>query len=51
MSTDPPLPVELEQEIFEMTAIYHPSTMPNLLRVSKRVGSWYIILLVAQPSL
>ncbi|KAJ7915423.1 hypothetical protein B0H13DRAFT_2455425 [Mycena leptocephala] len=40
MSTDPPLPVELEQEIFEMTAIYHPGTMPNLLRVSKRVGSW-----------
>ncbi|KAJ7438915.1 hypothetical protein B0H11DRAFT_2293615 [Mycena galericulata] len=34
------LPAELEREIFEWTAITHPTTIPVLLRVARRVRLW-----------
>ncbi|KAJ7705504.1 hypothetical protein B0H17DRAFT_669853 [Mycena rosella] len=34
------LPPELEQEIFETAALMHPSTIPVLLRVARRVLIW-----------
>ncbi|KAF7366179.1 Tyrosinase central domain-containing protein [Mycena venus] len=37
---DPVFPLELEQAIFETTAMTHPSTIPALLRVARRVGIW-----------
>ncbi|KAJ7905195.1 hypothetical protein B0H13DRAFT_2508677 [Mycena leptocephala] len=33
-------PLELEQEIFETTAVRHPETIPTLLRVCHRVHIW-----------
>ncbi|KAJ7127593.1 hypothetical protein C8R43DRAFT_1210837 [Mycena crocata] len=35
------LPVELEREIFELTARLHPQCMPVLLLVAQRVKIWY----------
>ncbi|KAJ7483899.1 hypothetical protein B0H11DRAFT_1193551 [Mycena galericulata] len=34
------LPPELEREIFECAAIYHPNLIPSLLRVARRVQLW-----------
>ncbi|KAJ7438916.1 hypothetical protein B0H11DRAFT_2103416, partial [Mycena galericulata] len=34
------VPTELEREIFEWTAIAHPTTIPVLLRVARRVRLW-----------
>ncbi|KAJ7154255.1 hypothetical protein C8R46DRAFT_961262, partial [Mycena filopes] len=34
------LPLDLEREIFETTALLHPGTAPALLRVSRRVFIW-----------
>ncbi|KAJ7458296.1 hypothetical protein B0H11DRAFT_2061639 [Mycena galericulata] len=34
------LPPEIEREIFEWTAIHHPSSIPTLLRVARRVQLW-----------
>ncbi|KAJ7052100.1 hypothetical protein C8F01DRAFT_1376441 [Mycena amicta] len=42
MSSDdePRLPRELEREIFYTSALLHPSTIPTLLRVARRVLIW-----------
>ncbi|KAJ7172010.1 hypothetical protein C8R46DRAFT_136219 [Mycena filopes] len=37
---DPFLPLELEREIFETAALSSPTTIPTLLRVSRRVFIW-----------
>ncbi|KAJ7052053.1 hypothetical protein C8F01DRAFT_998886 [Mycena amicta] len=37
---EPRLPLELEREIFETTALIDPSTIPPLLRVARRVLIW-----------
>ncbi|KAJ7053526.1 hypothetical protein C8F01DRAFT_1260510 [Mycena amicta] len=37
---DPRLPRELEREILYTTALLHPSTIPTLLRVARRVQIW-----------
>ncbi|KAF7299806.1 hypothetical protein HMN09_00987000 [Mycena chlorophos] len=37
---NPLLPLELEREIFETTAIFYPRHIPALLRVAKRVNLW-----------
>ncbi|KAJ7036785.1 hypothetical protein C8F04DRAFT_465493 [Mycena alexandri] len=37
---DPTFPPELEREIFEITALIHPGTIPSLLRVARRVLIW-----------
>ncbi|KAJ7840074.1 hypothetical protein B0H14DRAFT_3869555 [Mycena olivaceomarginata] len=47
---DPIFPVELEQAIFEITAMMHPTTIPALLRVARRVGIWSVLLLVVRVS-
>ncbi|KAJ7435864.1 hypothetical protein FB451DRAFT_1571296 [Mycena latifolia] len=47
MDTDPVFPPELEQEIFETTALMHPGTMPALLRVARRIHIWIEPLLYA----
>ncbi|KAJ7443119.1 hypothetical protein FB451DRAFT_95193 [Mycena latifolia] len=36
----PTFPPELEREIFETTALVHPSTVPALLRVARRAHIW-----------
>ncbi|KAJ7446329.1 hypothetical protein FB451DRAFT_1291881 [Mycena latifolia] len=40
METQPTFPLELEREIFEITALMHPSTIPLVLRVARRVLIW-----------
>ncbi|KAJ7443132.1 hypothetical protein FB451DRAFT_1296298 [Mycena latifolia] len=40
MEIGPAFPPELEREIFETTALVHPSTIPALLRVSRRIHIW-----------
>ncbi|KAJ7153884.1 hypothetical protein C8R43DRAFT_1001429 [Mycena crocata] len=40
MKTEPQFPSDLEREIFEITALIHPETMPTLLRVARRILSW-----------
>ncbi|KAJ7495503.1 hypothetical protein FB451DRAFT_1387524 [Mycena latifolia] len=43
MAEDPPtsiLPLELERQIFELTAVSRPVSIPNLLRVAWRVKHW-----------
>ncbi|KAJ7766723.1 hypothetical protein B0H16DRAFT_371588 [Mycena metata] len=40
MDAGPALPLDLEREIFETTALLHISTIPALLRVSHRVFAW-----------
>lgn len=40
MDADPALPLDLEREIFETTALLHISAIPALLRVSRRVFAW-----------
>ncbi|KAJ7443153.1 hypothetical protein FB451DRAFT_95501, partial [Mycena latifolia] len=40
MVTRPAFPPELEREIFEITALVHPGTIPTLLRVARRVHIW-----------
>ncbi|KAJ6598390.1 hypothetical protein DFH09DRAFT_1394599 [Mycena vulgaris] len=40
MLAGPVLPVELEREIFETTALLHRNTIPVLLRVARRVLIW-----------
>ncbi|KAJ7458773.1 hypothetical protein B0H11DRAFT_2199360 [Mycena galericulata] len=37
---DPSFPVDLEREIFESAALMHPSEIPTLLRVARRVLIW-----------
>jgi hypothetical protein len=37
---EPIFPVELEQVIFETTALMHPTAIPALLRVARRVLVW-----------
>ncbi|KAJ7714819.1 hypothetical protein DFH07DRAFT_373943 [Mycena maculata] len=37
---NPALPVEVEREIFEWTAISYPRAIPRLLRVARRVQLW-----------
>ncbi|KAJ7673883.1 hypothetical protein DFH06DRAFT_751024 [Mycena polygramma] len=51
-SEAPTLPPELEQEIFETTAVRHRSAIPALLRVCHRVHAWVEPLLyrVLSPS-
>jgi hypothetical protein len=36
----PALPLELEREIFEKTALMHHREIPTLLRVARRVLVW-----------
>ncbi|KAJ6533399.1 hypothetical protein DFH09DRAFT_1406544 [Mycena vulgaris] len=40
MNSEPALPVELEREIFETTALMHPRTIFVLLRVARRTHVW-----------
>ncbi|KAJ6528904.1 hypothetical protein B0H19DRAFT_533411 [Mycena capillaripes] len=40
MASNPVFPVELEREIFGITALVHPSAAPTLLRVARRVLIW-----------
>ncbi|KAF7335603.1 hypothetical protein MVEN_02214800 [Mycena venus] len=40
MAETPRLPPELEREILETTALLYPNTIPQLLRVARRVLSW-----------
>jgi hypothetical protein len=42
MSSDSPpvFPPELEREMFETAAHFHPETIFNLLLVSRRVHEW-----------
>ncbi|KAJ7766847.1 hypothetical protein B0H16DRAFT_1522606 [Mycena metata] len=40
MHIEPALPLDLEREIFETTALSYPGTLPTLLRVSRRVLVW-----------
>ncbi|KAJ7446334.1 hypothetical protein FB451DRAFT_1291893 [Mycena latifolia] len=40
MDTHPTFPTDLEREIFETTALMHPSTIPTLLRVARRILIW-----------
>ncbi|KAJ7200311.1 hypothetical protein GGX14DRAFT_466614 [Mycena pura] len=40
MASEPFLPIELEREIFEISAILHPEIAPVLLRVARRVLIW-----------
>ncbi|KAJ6602881.1 hypothetical protein DFH09DRAFT_1019985 [Mycena vulgaris] len=40
MAANPILPLELQREIFELTAVLHPRCMPALLRVARRVKIW-----------
>ncbi|KAJ7229833.1 hypothetical protein GGX14DRAFT_507853 [Mycena pura] len=40
MASEPFLPIELEREIFEISAIRHPKIAPVLLRVARRVLIW-----------
>ncbi|KAJ7866959.1 hypothetical protein B0H14DRAFT_2732029, partial [Mycena olivaceomarginata] len=42
MSSDPSpfFPLELEREIFEIAAYFHPETIPSLVLVSRRVYEW-----------
>ncbi|KAJ6533407.1 hypothetical protein DFH09DRAFT_1370033 [Mycena vulgaris] len=40
MNNEPALPVELEREIFETTALMHPGTIVVLLRVARRTHVW-----------
>ncbi|KAJ7432945.1 hypothetical protein FB451DRAFT_1062148 [Mycena latifolia] len=40
MDSPPIFPLELEREIFETTALVHPSTIPGLLRVARRIHIW-----------
>ncbi|KAJ6533410.1 hypothetical protein DFH09DRAFT_1181360 [Mycena vulgaris] len=40
MNNEPALPVELEREIFETTALMHPRTIFVLLRVARRTHVW-----------
>ncbi|KAJ7195759.1 hypothetical protein GGX14DRAFT_376659 [Mycena pura] len=40
MAGEPFLPIELEREIFEISAIRHPEIAPVLLRVARRVFIW-----------
>ncbi|KAJ6539831.1 hypothetical protein DFH09DRAFT_69243 [Mycena vulgaris] len=40
MDNEPAFPVEMEREIFETTALMHPSTTPALLRVARRTLLW-----------
>jgi hypothetical protein len=35
------LPLELERKIFELAALFHPETIPDLLCVAHRVLTWY----------
>lgn len=39
---NPVFPPELEQEIFETTALMHPREIPTLLRVARRVLIWLV---------
>ncbi|KAJ7052121.1 hypothetical protein C8F01DRAFT_1066552 [Mycena amicta] len=57
MSSDdePRLPRELEREIFYTAGLFHPSTIPTLLRVARRVLIWvepllYRVLAIGGPS-
>ncbi|KAF7340279.1 Tyrosinase central domain-containing protein [Mycena venus] len=40
MASEPFFPAELEREIFETTASMHPSAIPTVLRVARRVLIW-----------
>ncbi|KAJ7171448.1 hypothetical protein C8R46DRAFT_1349417 [Mycena filopes] len=40
MDNQPFVPAELERDIFETTALLYPKTIPNLLRVARRVLIW-----------
>ncbi|KAJ7883856.1 hypothetical protein B0H14DRAFT_3746103 [Mycena olivaceomarginata] len=40
MVSEPAFPVELEREIFETTALMHPTAIPGLLRLARRVLIW-----------
>jgi hypothetical protein len=48
MDLEPLLPVELEREIFEMTAQMYPHEIPILLRVARRFLIWLAFLQVNQ---
>ncbi|KAJ7483782.1 hypothetical protein B0H11DRAFT_2020508 [Mycena galericulata] len=37
---DPFLPTDIEQEIFEISALTHPRSIPALFRVARRVKTW-----------
>ncbi|KAJ7480867.1 hypothetical protein FB451DRAFT_154011 [Mycena latifolia] len=41
MAAGPAFPPELEREICETTALAHPSTIPVLLRVARRIHIWF----------
>ncbi|KAJ6540153.1 hypothetical protein DFH09DRAFT_1175627 [Mycena vulgaris] len=58
MAEDPPvsltLPFELERQIFELTALARPVSIPNLMRVAWRVKHWvepllYRTLVIGEP--
>ncbi|KAJ7171440.1 hypothetical protein C8R46DRAFT_993579 [Mycena filopes] len=54
MENQAALPAELEREIFESAALLHPATIPDLLRVARRVHIWiepflYRFVLFEQP--
>jgi hypothetical protein len=38
----PVLPTDLERVIFEITALSHPRSIPNLLLVAWRVHKWLV---------
>ncbi|KAJ7112704.1 hypothetical protein C8R44DRAFT_249920 [Mycena epipterygia] len=40
MNSSPAFPPELEREIFEITALLHPGTIPTLLLVARRILIW-----------
>ncbi|KAJ7446376.1 hypothetical protein FB451DRAFT_1567894 [Mycena latifolia] len=40
MDAPPTFPLDLEREIFETTALVHPSTIPGLLRVARHIHIW-----------
>ncbi|KAJ7443156.1 hypothetical protein FB451DRAFT_1437844 [Mycena latifolia] len=40
MDPPPTFPLDLERDIFETTALVHPSTIPGLLRVARRIHIW-----------
>ncbi|KAJ7813792.1 hypothetical protein B0H14DRAFT_2522595, partial [Mycena olivaceomarginata] len=45
------LPLDLEREIFEITARLYPHTIPQLLRVARRILAWIEPLLYTRVSI
>jgi hypothetical protein len=43
LADSPAFPLELEREIFETTALLHPTEIPTLLRVARRVLIWSVL--------